>query len=434
MLVAKYAGFFFSRRYRLRQYAPRALRTLLLSHTPHMNTRPIIIQKYGGSSVATLEKLEAIAQRVVLKQSEGYGVVVVVSAMGNATDELLKRARQITPEPPARELDMLLSTGERTTMALLSIAIQKHGAMSISFTGSQSGIVTNDSHSHARIISVRPYRIQDELERGKIVIVAGFQGTSYKNEITTLGRGGSDMTAIALAGALSAQACEIYSDVDGVYTADPKVVLSAQKLDELSSAEMLEMAQHGAKVLHDEAILYAHKHQIALYAKKSHDPTSTGTFIRPDGWPDYALEQAALRPLAIVTAKKAMYASLDIPSVSAWLDTLRKIDGIQIMDMAVSGHRVEALIDIWNYPDEDALRTAISQNAQGSIRTDIKNVTAVGHDLGRFPDILAKFQDMLADAGVETVAIFIQPNAVTFVIPTPQVATASDILHACIKK
>ena len=255
-----------------------------------------------------------------------------------------------------------------------------------------------------------------------------------KNEITTLGRGGSDMTAIALAGALSAQACEIYSDVDGVYTADPKVVLSAQKLDELSSAEMLEMAQHGAKVLHDEAILYAHKHQIALYAKKSHDPTSTGTFIRPDGWPDYALEQAALRPLAILTPKKAIYVSLDIPSVSAWLDTLRKIDGIQIMDMAVSGHRVEALIDIWNCPDEDALRTAISQNAQGSIRTDIKNVTAVGHDLGRFPDILAKFQDMLADAGVETVAIFIQPNAVTFVIPTPQVATASDILHACIKK
>ena len=208
--------------------------------------QPIVIQKYGGSSVATIAKIEAIAQRVVAKHEAGFGVVVVVSAMGNTTDNLLKLAAEITDVPPARELDMLLSTGERTTMALLSIAIQKYGAQSISFTGSQSGIITTDSHANARIISVRPYRIQDELERGKIVIVAGFQGTSYKNEITTLGRGGSDMTAIALAGALNAVACEIYSDVDGVYTADPKIVLDARKLDELSSSEVLELAQHGA--------------------------------------------------------------------------------------------------------------------------------------------------------------------------------------------
>ncbi|MBQ8035946.1 MAG: aspartate kinase, partial [Proteobacteria bacterium] len=381
-----------------------------------MTQRPIIIQKYGGSSVATLEKLEAVAQRVVQKQSEGFGVVVVVSAMGNATDELLRRARQITPEPPARELDMLLSTGERTTMALLSIAIQKHGAMSISFTGSQSGIVTNDSHAHARIISVRPFRIQDELERGKIVIVAGFQGTSYKNEITTLGRGGSDMTAIALAGALSAQACEIYSDVDGVYSADPKVVLSAQKLEQLSSAEMLEMAQHGAKVLHDEAISYAHRHQIALYAKKSHDPASTGTFIRPDGWPDYALQQAELRPLAIVSAKKAMYVSLDVPSPASWLGTLQKTDGIKLMDMSLSHSHAEALLDIWNCTDEDALRAALGNGASGILRADVKNVTAVGHDLGRFPAIPAKYQALLAEKNITPLAMFIQPNAITFVV------------------
>ncbi|MBQ9244424.1 MAG: aspartate kinase [Proteobacteria bacterium] len=398
-----------------------------------MTQRPIIIQKYGGSSVATLEKLEAVAQRVVQKQSEGFGVVVVVSAMGNATDELLRRARQITPEPPARELDMLLSTGERTTMALLSIAIQKHGAMSISFTGSQSGIVTNDSHAHARIISVRPFRIQDELERGKIVIVAGFQGTSYKNEITTLGRGGSDMTAIALAGALSAQACEIYSDVDGVYSADPKVVLSAQKLEQLSSAEMLEMAQHGAKVLHDEAISYAHRHQIALYAKKSHDPASTGTFIRPDGWPDYALQQAELRPLAIVTAKKTMYVSLDVPSPASWLGTLQKTDGIKLMDMSLSHSHAEALLDIWNCTDEDALRAALGNGASGILRADVKNVTAVGHDLGRFPAIPAKYQALLAEKNITPLAMFIQPNAVTFVVRDVDVAAASDALHACIK-
>ena len=398
-----------------------------------MTQRPIIIQKYGGSSVATLEKLEAVAQRVVQKQSEGFGVVVVVSAMGNATDELLRRARQITPEPPARELDMLLSTGERTTMALLSIAIQKHGAMSISFTGSQSGIVTNDSHAHARIISVRPFRIQDELERGKIVIVAGFQGTSYKNEITTLGRGGSDMTAIALAGALSAQACEIYSDVDGVYSADPKVVLSAQKLEQLSSAEMLEMAQHGAKVLHDEAISYAHRHQIALYAKKSHDPASTGTFIRPDGWPDYALQQAELRPLAIVSAKKAMYVSLDVPSPASWLGTLQKTDGIKLMDMSLSHSHAEALLDIWNCTDEDALRAALGNGASGILRADVKNVTAVGHDLGRFPAIPAKYQALLAEKNITPLAMFIQPNAITFVVRDVDVAAASDALHACIK-
>ena len=398
-----------------------------------MTQRPIIIQKYGGSSVATLEKLEAVAQRVVQKQSEGFGVVVVVSAMGNATDELLRRARQITPEPPARELDMLLSTGERTTMALLSIAIQKHGAMSISFTGSQSGIVTNDSHAHARIISVRPFRIQDELERGKIVIVAGFQGTSYKNEITTLGRGGSDMTAIALAGALSAQACEIYSDVDGVYSADPKVVLSAQKLEQLSSAEMLEMAQHGAKVLHDEAISYAHRQQIALYANKSHDPASTGTFIRPDGWPDYALQQAELRPLAIVTAKKTMYVSLDVPSPASWLGTLQKTDGIKLMDMSLSHSHAEALLDIWNCTDEDALRAALGNGASGILRADVKNVTAVGHDLGRFPAIPAKYQALLAEKNITPLAMFIQPNAVTFVVRDVDVAAASDALHACIK-
>ncbi|MBR4985005.1 MAG: aspartate kinase [Proteobacteria bacterium] len=399
-----------------------------------MNTRPVIIQKYGGSSVATLEKLEAIAQRVVQKQAEGFGIVVVVSAMGNATDELLKRARQITPEPPARELDMLLSTGERTTMALLSIAIQKHGAMSISFTGSQSGIVTNDSHSNARIISVRPYRIQDELERGKIVIVAGFQGTSYKNEITTLGRGGSDMTAIALAGALSAQACEIYSDVDGVYTADPKVVLSAQKLDQLSSAEMLEMAQHGAKVLHDEAILYAHKHQIALYAKKSHDASSTGTYIRPDGWPDYALEQAELRPLAIVTAKKTLFASLDTDSLQAWLDALNHCEHIKLMDMAVTAGHAIALIDIWNCPDEDAVKSALTRHAHGIARSDVKNVTAVGHDLGRSPAMIAKLQAKLTERHIDPLAVFIQPNAVTFAIQDSLVPDASNALHDCIKK
>ena len=397
--------------------------------------RPVIIQKYGGSSVATLEKLEAIAQRVVARHAEGYGVVVVVSAMGNKTDELLKMASQIMPHPPARELDMLLSTGERTTMALLSIAIQKYGAEAISFTGSQSGIITTDSHSHARIISVRPYRIQDELERDKIVIVAGFQGTSYKNEITTLGRGGSDMTAIALAGALSAEACEIYSDVDGVYTADPKVVLDAQKLDELSSAEMLEMAQHGAKVLHDEAILYAHRHQIALYAKKSHVEHSSGTLIRPDGWPETALKAAVIRPTAVVSAKKVVWLSRETENGADWLEKLESCDGVKVMDLVLGSHHVEALLDVWNCTGLDSLRSALMSDASGEARfeTDVINVTLVGLDIGRQPAKIREFCGSLKEAGVEVLSVFTQPNALTFVVPLASQSLASNRLHTFVK-
>ncbi len=189
----------------------------------------IVVQKYGGSSVADIPKLERVADRVVTTAKQGKKVCVVVSAMGRTTDDLIRLANQITDSPPRRELDMLLSTGERITMALLAMAIQKRGLEAISFTGSQSGIMTNDRHSGARIIEVRPIRIQDELERNKVVIVAGFQGMSYRREITTLGRGGSDTTAVALAAALGAS-CEICSDVDGVYTADPRVVPDAQRL------------------------------------------------------------------------------------------------------------------------------------------------------------------------------------------------------------
>ena len=394
--------------------------------------RPIIIQKYGGSSVATLEKLENIARCVVARHSQGYGVVVVVSAMGNTTDELLKMASRIMPDPPARELDMLLSTGERTTMSLLSIAIQKYGAEAISFTGSQAGIITTDSHSNARIISVRPYRVQDELARDRIVIVAGFQGTSYKNEITTLGRGGSDMTAIALAGALSAEACEIYSDVDGVYTADPKVVLDARKLDELSSSEMLEMAQHGAKVLHDEAILYAHRHQIALYAKKSHDSSSTGSYIRPDGWPDNVIRQARNHPTAVVTAKKTIFVSVRTTEIGKWLEQLASAETIKVMGMSIAGDRIDALLDIWNCPDESAICSQLLQEGEveGNVRTDIQNVTVTGLDIGRHPDIIQKLHEALAAAQIPVIAQFVEANAISFVIDKLHNAQASQVLHA----
>lgn len=389
--------------------------------------RPVIIQKYGGSSVASLEKIEAIARRVVAKQAEGYEVVVVVSAMGNRTDELLGMASKITDTPPARELDMLLSTGERTTMALLSIAIQKYGAESISFTGSQSGIITNDSHSHARIISVRPYRIQDELARHKIVIVAGFQGTSYKNEITTLGRGGSDMTAVALAGALSAEACEIYSDVDGVYTADPKVVLDARKLDEISGSEMLEMAQHGAKVLHDEAVLYAQRHQIALYAKKSHTDQSQGTYIRPDGWPDVALRSAEVRPAAVVSAKKVLWISSAQATMEAFLSAVESCNGAKILGMSCAGGCVEALLDVWNCTSVQALTGLCA--GHGVCRSDVRNVTLVGMDIGRDAVRVSGYERSLRESGIEVLSVFVQPNAVDFVVCEDQFGESSVVLH-----
>ena len=217
----------------------------------------VVVQKYGGSSVADVVRLRRVAERVMRTQQQGHDVVVVVSAMGDTTDDLLALAKQVSASPDRRELDMLLSAGERVSMALLSMALRELGGDAISFTGSQSGIITNDRHVDARIVEVRPFRVQDELARGRIVVVAGYQGVSYKREVTTLGRGGSDTTAVALAAALGAEWCEICSDVDGVYSADPRVVSGPQRIPVLSYEETQEMAESGAKVLNAQAIEFA---------------------------------------------------------------------------------------------------------------------------------------------------------------------------------
>src|ERR1044071_4377698 len=205
----------------------------------------VVVQKYGGSSVADVTRLKAVAARVMRTRQQGHDVVVVVSAMGDTTDDLLTLAKHVSPNPDRRELDMLLTAGERISMALLSIAIRELGGDAISFTGSQSGIITNDRHVDARIIEVRPYRVQDAQSQGKIVVVAGYQGVSYRREVTTLGRGGSDTTAVAMAAALNAEWCEICSDVDGVYTADPRVVPAAKRIGTLNYEETQEMAEIG---------------------------------------------------------------------------------------------------------------------------------------------------------------------------------------------
>jgi aspartate kinase len=249
----------------------------------------IVVQKYGGSSVADMNRLKKVAERVMQTRISGHDVVVVVSAMGDTTDELLALAKMISPNPDRRELDMLLSAGERISMALLSMAIRELGGDAISFTGSQSGIITNDRHVDARIIEVRPFRVQDELARGKIVVVAGYQGVSYRKEITTLGRGGSDTTAVAMAAALGAEWCEICSDVDGVYTADPRVVLRARRIPVLSYEETQEFAESGAKVLNAQAVEFAKERGIAIYARSTAgplpgiDPSADGTVVRKFG-------------------------------------------------------------------------------------------------------------------------------------------------------
>jgi aspartate kinase len=225
-----------------------------------------IVQKYGGSSLADVDKIIKVAQMIARVKHQGMDVAVVVSAMGKTTNQLVEMARSIAPKPSRREMDMLLSTGERITMSLLCMALQQLGVDSVSLTGSQCGIITNHRHNDAQVIEVRPFRVQDELADGKVVVVGGFQGVSYKRDITTLGRGGSDTTAVALAAALDAERCEIYSDVDGVYSADPAVVVDARHLPEISYPVMQEMSAAGAKVLNAQAVQFAKEKQIAIYA------------------------------------------------------------------------------------------------------------------------------------------------------------------------
>lgn len=231
-----------------------------------------IVQKYGGSSVADIARIKKIAQMIAAAKKQDHEVAVVVSAMGKTTDNLVSLAREISAVPSRREMDMLLSTGERITMALLCIALHEVGIEAVSLTGSQSGIITNDRHNDARVIEVRPFRVQDEMAQGKVVVISGFQGVSYKRDITTLGRGGSDTTAVALAAALDAERCEIYSDVDGVYSADPSIVKNAQHIKEIAYPVMQEISTAGAKVLNAQAVQFAKEKQIAIYARNTFAP------------------------------------------------------------------------------------------------------------------------------------------------------------------
>ncbi len=407
---------------------------------------PIVVQKYGGSSVATPERLRQVAARVAAAQGAGLRVVVVVSAMGKTTDELLGLAKSISPSPSRRELDMLLSCGERISMALLAMALSELGVAAISFTGSQSGILTNDRHSGARIIEVRPVRIQDELARGQVVIVAGFQGMSYKREITTLGRGGSDTTAVALAAALGATHCEIYSDVDGVYTADPRLVPQAQHIPQLGYAEMQELAAHGAKVLNAQAVEWAQRAGIVIHARQTQPPrpsnpereTRIGT--RPTAAP--SAEPAARLATAVTSTRelveiatprqaRAVLAVLQSQGVTLRELSMELPPGRSASDARPTEQALQASFVRDDLPDFAHTLRLLKDAAAGSLllREELGSVTAVGPGLGSSPQALARVDAGLTDAGLHATRYRQSGLCLTVYLPRAEVAQATQIVH-----
>ena len=372
----------------------------------------LIVQKYGGSSVADAEGMKRVANRIVTAKRDGNQVVVVVSAMGDTTDELIDLAKQITPIPSGRELDMLLTAGERISMALLAMAITNLGHEARSFTGSQAGVITTSAHGRARIIDVTPGRIQEALKEGAIAIVAGFQGISQDTkDVTTLGRGGSDTTAVALAAALDADVCEIYTDVDGVYSADPRVVPNARKLKSVTYDEMLELAASGAKVLHLRCVEYARRYNLPIHVRSSFS-TNEGTWVVKDHPEGAAMEQAIISGIAHdkSEAKITIVGVPDRTGVAARIFQAIADADINI-DMIVQNVSAAAtgLTDIsFTLPKaEGADATAILQKLQGevgyaSIQYDdqIGKLSLVGAGMRSQPGVTATFFGALSTAGV----------------------------------
>jgi len=404
----------------------------------------IIVQKYGGSSVADVEKISLVADRVAHAKRAGHDVVVVVSAMGKTTDQLIALAKKTaqtggsTCEPPRRELDMLVSTGERVTMALLSIAMHARGLDAISFTGSQSGILTNDRHFDARIIEVRPHRIQDELARGRIVIVAGYQGMSYKREITTLGRGGSDTTAVALAAALGAERCEIYSDVDGVYSADPRVVPDAQHLPVMDLAMLGEMAESGAKVLNAQAVEWARRSKIVIHARKTTDSVdgeTRETVARPGGMADDALATSPVHDenrnvRAVVGQAGVMVARLASANLPRFLATAMR-EEVTTGDVLSAGDDVYAHVPLLNVPDWERCARAIERELGGAVAFLGKHaiVSVVGYGLTGASGALGTFNDALTKASIRPICTTGGPLRISATIDEADLVAAQRALH-----
>ena len=388
--------------------------------------QPIVVQKYGGSSVADTQRICKVAQRIADTRRQGKQVCVVVSAMGTTTNELLAKAREITQSPSRRELDMLLTCGERAAMALLSMAVQELGYEAVSLTGSQSGIITNDRHSGARIIEVRPVRVLDELERGRVVIVAGFQGVSYKREITTLGRGGSDTTAVALAAALGAECCEICSDVDGVYSADPRLVGAAELLEAISHDQMLELAAHGAKVLHAEAVEAARRFGVALYARATAGGGEGTRIDVPDG-------AVRVNRIAGVAGHKNLV-RLRAGAVEPLLALARE-ERLAMQSLSADGERAELVLALDDVPDWPAVRErARGRIADLVLQEGMGAVSVAGDFVGRDAALVERARRAAADAGVEVDEVVSSPLRFTLYCAAIAVDRLVEELHRVLRE
>ncbi|MFG2071563.1 aspartate kinase [Nonomuraea maritima] len=373
----------------------------------------LVVQKYGGSSVADASCIKRVAQRIVATKKAGNNVVVIVSAMGDTTDELLDLAEQVSPLPPGRELDMLLTSGERISMALLAMAIANLGHEARSFTGSQAGVITDSTHGKARIIDVTPSRIQEAIDQGHIAIVAGFQGVSHESkDITTLGRGGSDTTAVALAAALEADVCEIYTDVDGIFTADPRIVPAARQIPRISYDEMMEMAACGAKILHLRCVEYARRFSLPIHVRSSFS-TREGTWVVSDPYTEGTeMEQPIISGVAH-DRSEAKITVVGVPDkVGEAASIFKTLADAEInIDMIVQNVSAAATgrTDIsFTLPVADAPTALTSlKKIQGRIGYEsllfddqIGKVSLIGAGMRSHPGVTATFFAALADAGV----------------------------------
>jgi aspartate kinase len=378
----------------------------------HSSRVGMIVQKFGGSSVADAEGMKRVAQRIVATKRAGHDVVVVVSAMGDTTDELIELANQVSPMPSGRELDMLLTAGERISMALLAMAISNLGHEARSFTGSQAGIITDSAHGRARVIDVAPGRIQEALDQGAIAIVAGFQGVSQDTkDITTLGRGGSDTTAVALAAALDADVCEIYTDVDGVFSADPRVVPAARQLKSVTYEEMLELAASGAKVLHLRCVEYARRFDLPIHVRSSFS-NKEGTWVVKD-YPEGAeMEQAILAGVAHdrSEAKITIVGVPDRPGVAAAIfrslaDAAINLDMIVQNVSAAATGRTDISFTLPKTEGQTGVNTL--KKIQGEVGFEsliyddqIGKLSLVGAGMRSHPGISATLFGAMSDAGI----------------------------------
>jgi aspartate kinase len=400
-------------------------------------SRPgLVVMKFGGTSVGDVEKIKSVAERLVAARARGASVVAVLSAMGDTTDELIALARKISPSPKPRAYDMLVSVGERISGALAEMAVHDLGYDAVSLTGSQAGIVTDTTHAKAKIVEIRPQRIHDALEAGRIVLVCGFQGVSTDKEVTTLGRGGSDTTAVALAAALGAESCEIYTDVEGVFTADPRLVPEARKLEAVSYEEMLEMAASGARVLQLRSVEFARNHHVVLHVRSTFTG-GDGTWIREED--ERMLEKAIISGVTHDTseAKVTLQGVPDRPGVAARIFRPLSDAGVNI-DMIVQNVSAEGHTDVsFTLPIEDLgvaepilAETAREIGATGFTQDpDIAKISLIGAGMKSHPGVAAEMFEVFADEGINIEIISTSSIRISCVVRAADVERAVRAVH-----